>query len=176
MIWFTSDLHLGHGNILKHNPSRRTVAATIDEWDDYILNVINQHVLRNDQLYILGDFCWKASKAGHYRQRINCKQVHVVAGNHDSTSLRSHVTSYYEILYRKINSVHFHLSHYPLVSWRGREHGSIHLYGHCHGTREQQLDTLFPGRKAMDVGVDSIHKITGYFQPISLEQVVAKFQ
>jgi hypothetical protein len=36
---------------------------------------------------------------------------------------------------------------------------------------EEQLDQWFPGRKAMDVGVDNIYRLTGEWRPISLDEV-----
>jgi len=39
---------------------------------------------------------------------------------------------------------------------------------------EQQLNQWFPGRKAMDVGVDNTFKLTGEWRPISLEEVMER--
>jgi hypothetical protein len=66
-----------------------------------------------------------------------------------------------------------HMYHYPLFSWRAREHNRYHFYGHSHGTSEKTLNMLFPNRLAMDVGLDMAHTILGQWRPFSLEEVVA---
>ena len=171
MVYFTADIHLGHKNILKHQPNR--CFASLDEMDAALIDAINATVKRNDELWVLGDFAWKAGMYGQYRQRINARQIHVVTGNHDAPSLAQYVSSMNPMVYQKFNGQKFHLSHYPHVSWRGRTHGSIHLYGHTHGSLEDRLNVLWPDRKAMDVGVDHAKRILDEFRPFSLEEVLA---
>jgi|WetSurMetagenome_2_1015567.scaffolds.fasta_scaffold03042_3 calcineurin-like phosphoesterase family protein len=171
MIWFTADTHFGHANILLHQTPRLLAFKTIENMDAKLIDKINQYVQPNDELWILGDFAWKASRCGHYRQRLRVKKLHIVYGNHDSTSLRQHVSSAKDMVYRKFNGIKFHLTHYPLVSWRAREYGTIHLYGHCHGTMERRLNTLFPDRRAMDVGIDNMYQLTGEWRPLSFNEI-----
>ena len=52
MIYFTSDLHLGHTSIL-HLQNRPF--ADIEEMNDAIIHNINDRARADDQLYILGD-------------------------------------------------------------------------------------------------------------------------
>lgn len=172
MIYFSSDFHLGHQGILRHQPARAAVFATVDEMDAHLINECNRIVTPNDELWILGDFAWKASKYGHYRNRLKVRELHVVLGNHDQPSLRAHVSSLEKMEYRKFGKLNFHLTHYPMASWRNREHGSIHLYGHCHGTMEARLNGYFPGRRAMDVGVDNARLLLGEWRPFSMDEIL----
>ena len=174
MIWFSADWHLGHEGILKHQVGRQ-FADTV-EMDTVLLDNINSVVEPNDTLFFLGDFCWRASRAGHYRQRINVKKLHVCRGNHDAVSLSKHVSRMELMLFIQVNDIKFHLSHYPLLSWDAMHHGGLHLYGHCHSTMEDELNKLFPGRKALDVGIDHIHKLTGEWRPISLNEVLRRLK
>jgi len=169
MIYFTADTHFGHVGILKHQPHRRF--ATIEDMDAHLIDSINRVVGRNE-LWILGDFAW--NKCGHYRMRIKAKQVHIVTGNHDKPSLRKCVSSMRDMVYRKFDGQKFHLTHYPMIAWRTREHGSIHLYGHCHGAMEKKLNALYPGRRAMDVGIDNSYFLTGEFRPFSLDEILER--
>lgn len=172
MIYFTADLHLRHSAILKHQTLRGQLFGTdILAMDAAIIDGINAAVGRNDELWILGDFCWKATKAGHYRQRIKVRQIHVVQGNHDPNSLRNHVSSMALMVCRNFEDVRIHMSHYPLASWRAREHGSMHLYGHSHGTMEKALDIMWPGRRSMDVGMDEAYRRLGVWRPFSLDEI-----
>ncbi|MFA5344676.1 MAG: metallophosphoesterase family protein [Candidatus Omnitrophota bacterium] len=173
MIFFTADTHFGHAGILKHIPARAAMFSNVDEMDDALIEQCNQTVQSRDELWLLGDFAWKASKYGHYRQRLRVRKLHVVMGNHDSTSLRAHVSSLKEMEYRRFGTQKFHLTHYPMASWRGRESAkSIHLYGHSHGTIETHLDRCFPGRRSMDVGVDNAYQFFGIWRPFSIDEII----
>src|SRR5262249_1688176 len=106
-LWFTADLHLGHGNIIKFcnrpfmtakeqaelrgNPRAklRLSDETIRRHDDALIDTINACVGADDVLWILGDFCWgQLHEATEYRKRIRCRNVHLVWGNHDHRSVR----------------------------------------------------------------------------------------
>ena len=165
MIWFTADLHLGHAAILGHCPKRMVDFNDLHTMNKALIDNINRYVQKNDILYHLGDFCWSAAKAGHFRARINCRTLHAVQGNHDSSSLRKHVSSYSQMIF--IKKYKLHLCHYPLETWWASNHGGIHLHGHCHGRLP-----IRPNR--IDVGVDSIHNLLGEWRPINLEEILDK--
>jgi len=160
MIFFTADLHLGHANIIRH--CNRPFESAV-EMDATLIDNINEIVGEDDELWVLGDFAWRDH--GRYQNWLSVRNLHFLAGNHDSKQLNLPNTEH-----RVFNKVRFHLSHYPHVSWRGSNHGSIHLYGHCHGTMEKTLNTIWPDRKSMDVGVDC----NGY-KPVSLDQILKRF-
>lgn len=174
-IFLSSDFHFGHEAILRHMPERGAEFLNIDEMDTGIIDSINHYVKRDDVLYFLGDFCWRAGRAGHYRQRLNVKEIHVARGNHDAPSLAKHVSSMDWMIFRKFHSefqsnLYFHCQHFPLFSWRRMQHGSIHLYGHMHGMGEEKLNAFHPGRQSLDVGIDHAFKLTGEYKPFSLEE------
>ena len=60
MNYFTSDLHLGHRNIIRlcNRPF-----ATIEEMDETLIRNWNAKVTNGDTVYILGDFCYKGGMA-----------------------------------------------------------------------------------------------------------------
>jgi len=174
MIWFVADWHFGDTGILAHQPERKEEFGGIDEMDDWLITEANHVVKRSDELFFLGDFCWKASRAGHYRQRLKVRRFHVCFGNHDAASLVNHTSMSGLMLFRKFQGNHFHLSHYPIFSWNRMYSGGYHLYGHGHGKYEKQLDLMCSIRRAMDVGVDNIHRLTGAWRPISLDEVLER--
>lgn len=177
-IWFTADTHFGHPGILIHQSKRLNHFECVEEMDAYLIDQINTYVTASDELWHLGDFCWQASRAGHYRQRLNVRKLYVCQGNHDSNSLRNHVSDMRNIVYRRFidngRKFRLHLCHYPLLSWRGLHNGSYHLYGHSHGMYEDQLNSMFPGRRAMDVGVDAIYRLIGEWRPIHIEEIIER--
>lgn len=180
MIWFSADWHFGHQGILIHQPDRLNEFECLEEMDARLINNINSVVQPKDELYFLGDFCWQASRANHYRCRIKVRKMHVCRGNHDAASLKNSVSTMELMIFKKFKIddkiIKIHLCHYPLLSWGSMHHGGYHLYAHCHGTFEDQLNNLFPGRKAMDVGIDNIHKLIGEWRPISLDEVLERLK
>lgn len=176
MIWFTADLHLGHRGILSHQPNRAEAFNSVEEMDTAIIDGINSVLSPGDELWHLGDFCWKPGMAGHYRQRINTRRMYAIRGNHDTSSLRRHVCNMWEMHVRNFNldgeRYRIHLSHPPILSWYGMHHGSIHLYGHAHGMYEAQLDLLMPTRRSQDVGIDYYQREYGEWKPFSLATIV----
>jgi len=173
-IFITSDTHFNHGGMLRETGPlcRREAFSSVPEMDEVLIDGINAVVKRKDTLYHLGDFCWQAGRAGHYRQRLNVRHLLVTQGNHDAASLRKHVSQMELMLFPKLRGRNFHLCHYPLSSWRKREHGGMHLYGHSHGKAEDTLNELWPDRMAMDVTVDHIHRLTGQWRPIHIDEVI----
>lgn len=178
MIWFTADLHLGHEGILMHQRARMNAFGDVPSMDDHLIEAINAYVRPDDELYMLGDFAWKASKYGHYRQRLNVRKFHVVRGNHDAPSLAKHCSTFEHMLFRKFRlrpldhePIKVHMCHWPLLSWDSLHYGGVHLYGHSHGTYEDELEKIYPNRRAMDVGIDNIHFLTGEWRPINLEEI-----
>lgn len=65
-IFFSSDYHLGHTNVLGYcNRPFKNI-------DDMCLSIIrehNQRVRLNDTLYHLGDFCFRGGNNSHRRAR-----------------------------------------------------------------------------------------------------------
>ena len=56
-------------------------------------------------------------------------------------------------------------SHYSHRVWDQSHKGSLHCYGHSHGS-------IPDWGRSMDVGVDVAYKLTGEYRPFSLEEVV----
>jgi calcineurin-like phosphoesterase family protein len=187
--WFTADLHLGHGNIIKYcnrpfmtnSEAERAATDPRGQWkllpetvaahDAAIIETINSLVKTNDDLWILGDFCLRdPKKAQAYRERIRCKQVHLVWGNHDPQTLAPLFSSVLDQGMLNIQGQPIWLNHYPMRSWNGSFHGSWQLYGHVHG-RLQAEDAQKPYLLTRDVGVDACE-----YRPVSFGELKAWMQ
>ncbi len=59
MNLYTADLHFGHRNVINfdHRPF-----LDIDEMDIALIKLWNSRVSSDDQVYIVGDFAYKADK------------------------------------------------------------------------------------------------------------------
>lgn len=155
MLFFISDLHLGHKNII--NYCERPF-DNIHDMDKMIIDAINSTVTMTDELYILGDFSFKGDKPQHYRSQINCNNVHIILGNHDRPqNFTQHDSGFATVNY--VKEIIFHkqkifMSHYPHRSWPSSHRGSWMLYGHTHANLNHQ-DITSP-LKTLDVGVDNL--------------------
>jgi calcineurin-like phosphoesterase family protein len=185
-VWFTADLHLGHGTLIKlwqrpflsPEEMERARRAARGEWrlseatialhDDALLNSINSRVGADDALWILGDFCkGRLEQAIKYRDRIPCRQVHLVWGNHDHPSIRPLFGEAIQQGMVRVEGQDIWLNHYPMRSWDRSFYGSWHLYGHVHG-RFAAEDEANAWMLTKDVGVDAC----GY-RPWSFEELRA---
>lgn len=153
--------------------------------DETIIANINAVVQPRDTLYHLGDFCFGrfdiVQRAQEYLGRITCKNIVLVAGNHDphyadGTTRHEFAQLFsrcYTMLRHKVTDETLGLDrhlivmcHYAMRVWDKSHYGSWQLFGHSHGT-------LFddPNLLAMDVGVDA-----NDFKPLSLSQIQAHMQ
>lgn len=203
-VWFTADTHFGHKkipyytkrkfclnkdelevleNIWKNKNFQNNWVpswSSISKMDEVLIKNINDCVKRDDILWHLGDFCWGKKKnfedtARKYREKINCKNIFLIMGNHDRPEIKKIFNDCYDIYDLKINSKHIVLNHYSMSFWNKSHSRSWMLYGHAHGTAESWLDENMPGRLSMDVGIDNVFKITGEYRPISFEEISAIF-
>lgn len=80
MIFFTSDLHLGHENCIRlcNRPF-----SSIEEMDETLIENWNHKVTGKDTVYILGDLIYRSQKPPEeYLRRLRGKK-HLILGNHD---------------------------------------------------------------------------------------------
>jgi calcineurin-like phosphoesterase family protein len=152
MIFFTSDLHLWHKNILRFSPDTRKV-ATMDDMLITLRNNWNAKVGHADQVWLLGDVSFGEPQATfEYLQSLNGIK-HLVYGNHDkmfkdSKTMQvvfSSVQDYKELTIDKQLVV---MSHYPMTHWNKSHYGSFMLFGHLHGSYTTD-------KRSMDIGIDS---------------------
>lgn len=89
-IFFTSDTHYGHKNIVKGCTSwegglqRCRDFNTLEEHNQLLVDNINSIVRENDTLYHLGDWSFGGvNNIWEFRKQIHCKNIHLIFGNHD---------------------------------------------------------------------------------------------
>jgi calcineurin-like phosphoesterase family protein len=186
-LWFTSDTHYNHSNICrsttnwKESENLTRDFKSLSHMNDTLVNNINEVVGENDILFCLGDWSFGGFESiKEFRDRIICKNIHLVLGNHDEKiaknkeniqSIFSSVNHYIHLDLRRpsdrgkglVDKYTFILMHFPIASWDGMNNGVIHLFGHVHLPPHQRV---MAGR-AMDVGVDGNNMM-----PISLDEVL----
>ena len=77
MIYFTSDLHFGHKNILEYeNRNIKMDVKTIEEHDNKLIYSWNSIVKNNDLVFILGDLSfYNAETTNNIVKRLNGSKV-----------------------------------------------------------------------------------------------------
>lgn len=163
MKFWTADLHFDHRNVT--TKMGRDSFESLDEHNESLLENINSIVGRRDTLFINGDFAFR--RATYWRGRIHCKDVRLCIGNHDRVqdSIRAFGEVHHLTVVKLDCGAHAVNCHYPIAYWPSSHHGAYHFYGHCHAQREVTLDTTFPARRSMDVGVDSAWAHLGEYRP-----------
>lgn len=150
-IFFTSDPHYGHANILKFCPNTRKYAS-VEEMNRALIARWQEQVTEEDTVYILGDvFFTKLDEALSIMQQLPGHK-HLILGNHDKVlrnnpELLACFESVSEYKTITIDKIHVVLFHFPVAEWDKMHYGSYHLHGHTHG------NYVHAGR-ALDVGVD----------------------
>jgi len=171
MIFFISDLHFGHANIIKHCNRPFTSA---DEMDETLIKNWNNTVKPKDEIYILGDLTLRSADEAHKYLTLLNGRKYFIMGNHDKFLRKGRFDKYandfewvkdYEMVY--IDGKCFVLFHYPILEWANYHRGSVHLHGHTHN---RSVSFESPGnlnRLAFNVGVD-----VNDFRPVSITEIL----
>jgi len=126
-VFFISDLHLGHKNILNFAQGHRG-GETVDEHDRWLVEQWNSVVLnKKDVVYVLGDIAFDKEKLKLIGQ-MNGNKV-LLMGNHDHYTLEEYQKYFYKIIwFQKYKG--FWLSHCPIHPDELR--GRYNIHGHVH--------------------------------------------
>lgn len=161
-VYFTSDTHFGHANIIRY--CNRPFSSA-EEMDEVLVARWNEVVRPDDQVWHLGDFSMRTHgrRLRELFHRLNGSK-HLVIGNHDYDEVFrlpwSTAPSHYAET--TVDGVKFVLFHYGMRVWNGNFRGSLHLYGHSH--------SRLPGnRRSLDVGVDAWD-----FRPVGADAIRAR--
>jgi len=181
VVWITSDTHYSHKNICRGVTNWRTKDGkiptestrdfnTIEDMNSVIVDNINSKIGPDDTLIHLGDFSFGGfDKIGQFLNRLVCKNIHLVLGNHDhhiknnQENIHDRFLSIQNYLEVNIGGANFVLSHYPLCSWNQLSKGAIQLHGHVHLPTNKK----WGNGKRLDVGVDGNN-----YQPYKLTEIV----
>jgi calcineurin-like phosphoesterase family protein len=184
-VFFSSDQHWGHGNIVKyckrlqfcseaekeailkldaitdkqekHQAQRelRISPETVDRMNEAMINNWNALVSPQDTVYLLGDLCFPKQDWQKWLDRLH-GNIFWLRGNHDAKISGRNYPSFMEI---NIEGQEITLCHYSMRVWKNSCHGAWCLFGHSH-------NTLPPYGLSMDVGVDC-----NDFKPFSFEEI-----
>lgn len=178
MIYFTSDTHYDHANVIKY--SNRPFQH-VTEMNEIMIRNNNAIVKSEDTVYHLGDFCFSKDLVS-FKRRLIGNYIHL-KGNHDQALDKAKIPYllYHEIADQNTivhgRPVKICLFHYPIAVWNKKHYGSFCCHGHSHSNYKYSYPQSKKHGKIMDVGVDAVAKILGGkkedYRPVSLTEVVA---
>lgn len=181
MIWFTSDTHFFHRNVIEYC---NRPWHTVEEMNEGLIERWNARVKKNERIYVLGDFCFGGAKRSkEILDRLNGHKI-LILGNHDGPAHKMLAAGFAEVYENHRitlpNGQSVLLSHFPYHPhtlgeedyWRIYKHDtrylhkrivddgeSILLHGHVHTQWKCQ------GRQ-INVGAD-----VWDWAPVSHEQI-----
>ena len=177
--WFTSDLHLGHHNIIKYCGRPFTC---VEHMNEVLINNWNKRVSEGDIVFHIGDFCFKNSaggrdgegltnKASYYVERLNGNII-FLKGNHDKNNS---VTTIIESMVIKYGPHYVNCVHIP-ENYNGAY--AINFVGHVHerwAFKREEEGALYLNPNGhvdlINVGVD-----VNEFEPKTFEELYSKYK
>lgn len=162
-IFFMSDPHYNHTNIIKFSPETRGQFDNAQEMNEEMIKRHNDKVGKNDITYCVGDLAFGSDFS--FLDRLNGK-IFLTRGNHDDKIIKLHRDRFEDVQYMydmKIGKKTYILCHYRLMTWRNRKFGTRHLFGHTHNA----IPSI---KNAIDMGYDNPQ---WNLAPASIEEIEA---
>jgi len=173
MVFFTSDHHFNHKNIIKYC---NRPFSSVEEMDNTMIKNWNSVVKPSDIVYHLGDFCLSGDyETEQYFRKLNGLVYVLTNKDHHDKRWLKHYDSGYPMktkhgqsvyLVNSIETLKFPklppivLCHFPIYYWDMKHYLSWHLYGHVHDKKFEIPNSHL----SYNVGVDM-----NYFTPVSLD-------
>jgi calcineurin-like phosphoesterase family protein len=166
-VFFVSDTHFSHSNIIKYCNRPFNNAH---EMDEAIITNWNSVVGQQDTVYHCGDFafCKTSADVEKYIRRLN-GHIFLVRGNHDKDAVAkangfAWVSGRHQGKMIEVEGQSIFLFHTSCRVWDKSHHGSWCLFGHSHGSLPDDPNSL-----SLDVGVEAWN-----YTPVSFEQIKAR--
>ena len=139
--YYIADTHFGHKNAIEYD---NRPWSDITAMRDGMVKLWNDKVRKCDEVYILGDFCWKGQEDWiSLLTELNGRKF-LIPGNHDPRNLQPEVVSLLEeppTPYKVVKDSGYMviMSHYPMISYLSDTRPtSLMFHGHVHDTLENK--------------------------------------
>lgn len=174
-IWFSSDLHFGHANIITfcNRPFQ-----SVDEMNEKLIEWHNEFVRPQDHWWFLGDLTMRrgGKKDEDWLKSIVSRMnghKRIVLGNHDHLRPRAYIEAGFEKVFGSWRMDGFILSHIPIHPY-SMSSARACVHGHIHNNQGNDF------KPVIQVYPDGSTKIKPYinlsvevinYHPVNLEQV-----
>lgn len=157
-IYFISDLHLDHANIIKYSDRPFN---SIEEMNHFLVKNWNKNVTKDSLVFFLGDMAFgRKSKTIDYWANKLRGNIIFIKGSHD----RSKTIKFYDKLILRVISQRFLLVHDPVRKPRDWNDWVIH--GHLHN-RDPKYSLVNVENRTINVSVEMIN-----YKPVSLKKLL----
>lgn len=182
-VWFISDTHFGHKNIIKFLDNQGKIIrpfSSIEEHDETIIQNWNKVVKPTDKVYHLGDVAM-TQQAVALIDRCNGRKT-LVAGNHDIYMSKWYMKFFDNIRSCKVYPDHgIIMSHFPAHSGQLEHRFKFNVHGHLHANhvtkRTIDFDEAFynyetvKDERYLNICVEHTN-----YTPLSLEEIIEKLK
>lgn len=152
-VWFISDIHGGHKNLIRW----RQDFSTEEEHFELVKENYHKVVTKRDHVYFLGDIAFNQERLRDISGWVGKKKI-LICGNHDTEHIHMRdLANAFDDVHSLLKYKEFWLSHAPIHSDELR--GKTNIHGHCH-------NHLINDKRYVNVCLEH----TGY-SPISLETI-----
>ena len=178
MVYFISDLHFGHTNLIAKGS--RPQFDSIEMMDQTIILNWNSIVEDDDEVYIVGDFSFLSRHPAEMYLRALKGKKHLIIRNHDAywLSKMKYPERYFhtigDIAHLEDKEKQITLCHYPWMEWPGcrgvQSKLGYMIHGHVHGNKDRLSYQLIKDHKIKRILNCSVD-INDY-RPVTLEQLI----
>ena len=152
MNYYIADLHFGHKRCIEMD---QRPFSSVEEMDETLISNWNNKVNEHDDVYIIGDFSYKAVKeATEYLKQLKGHK-HLIVGNHDLKLIHD------QQAFNCFESVDYflqiqdgreiiYLCHYPMAEWPYYHRNTYHIYGHIHNNKDETYEFMSKREKALN--------------------------
>lgn len=172
-VYYISDLHLQHENILRMG---RDCFSSIEEHDQTIIENWKRKIKDDDVVYVLGDITTKVSFDGFRKLIVSLPgHKHLIVGNHDWRWMEKNENRQVLSQFESVNQLltindcgkRVTLCHYPLAEWPYYYNNGWHVFGHIHNSRGDAYSYMQLQDRALNACVD----INNY-EPCTIDELI----
>jgi len=169
-VFFTSDLHFGHDNLLefRREVHNNAFPSYIEDMNQWLIEKWNSRVRPRDTVWVLGDVAWGDENL-HYLAQCNGTK-NLILGNHDLERGDSKLANYqreFEYIGGVKKKYKFVMSHCPIHplelehrNWTNNVHGHIHHFDRCL-PEPTYINVNVDVNKGLPLSLDEIRKKIG---------------
>lgn len=170
MNFYIGDLHFGHQSVIEFD---NRPFQDVEEMDQRLIQLWNEKVSKDDQVYVLGDFAFRNKKPAEWYLSQLKGSKHLIIGNHDRKLLKNEAAMGYfqsvdKMMHVKDMGRQICLCHYPIIDWFGMYYGSWHIYGHIHNGGNESTQYMKKLERALNASACINH-----YAPVSFEELEA---
>ena len=171
MIYFISDTHFNHLNIIKYC---NRPFNNVEEMNEAIIKNWNNIVSNEDTIYHLGDFALGTKESIiDIVNRLNGKK-YLIRGNHDKRGVSTYESFGFIVLKNapiKIDEYKLMLSHIPIPDSQIPK-GFVNIHGHIHDKKLYEcIEKYEQSRYSIEKHINISCDVTD-FKPISITEIL----